>query len=166
MAKALAVRVRFPAWSASVRSCHLSIRSPRSSTAREYRDLFPGDVEPWRYPNRSLPPYGALGTLMGRSCGLSAIKRVVAGSSPDFGCGLRPLQARLGKATPHWSFLSIRLLEAIDVNFLHLHHRLHDVFRLRRIFIVHKVQKNRGGDLPGNAEFVSQPTAGDFLAAG
>jgi hypothetical protein len=31
-------------WSASVRSRHLSIRSPRSSTAREHPDLLPGDV--------------------------------------------------------------------------------------------------------------------------
>ena len=67
---------------------------------------------------------------------------------------------------PHRSFLSIRLLEAIDVDFLHLHHRLHDVFRLRRIFVVKIIEKNRGGDLPGDAEFVSQPAAGEFLAAG
>ncbi len=64
------------------------------------------------------------------------------------------------------SFLSIRLLDAIDVDFLHLHHRLHDVFRLRRIFVVKIIEENRGADLPGDAEFVSQPAAGDFLAAG
>ena len=42
--KALAVRVRFPAWSASVRSRHLSICSPRSSTARERPDFIPGPI--------------------------------------------------------------------------------------------------------------------------
>jgi hypothetical protein len=34
------------------------------------------------------------------------------------------------------SFFSIRLLDSIDVDLLHLHHRLNNVFRLRRIFVV------------------------------
>ena len=49
------------------------------------------------------------------------------------------------------SFLSICLLDAIDVDFLHLHHRLHDVSRLGRIFVIKIIEQNRGADLPGNA---------------
>ena len=67
---------------------------------------------------------------------------------------------------PHWSFLSIRLLDAIDIDFLHLHHRLHDVFGLGRIFVVEIIEKNRRADLLGDAKFVRQPAASDFLAAG
>ncbi len=69
-------------------------------------------------------------------------------------------------ATQQRSFLSIRLLEAIDVDFLHLHHCLHDIFRLCRILVVKIIEKNRGADLPGDAKFVRQPAASDFFAAG
>jgi len=54
----------------------------------------------------------------------------------------------------------------MDVDFLHLHHRLHDVFRLRRILVVKIIEENRWGDLPSDAKSVRQPAAGDFLAAG
>jgi len=65
--------------------------------------------------------------------------------------------------SPQWSFFLIRLLDLMDVDLPHLHHRLHDVFRLGRIFVVQIIEENRGADLPSNAEFVSQPAAGDFL---
>ena len=60
----------------------------------------------------------------------------------------------------------MRLLDAIDVDFLHLHHRLHDVLRLRRILVVDVIEENSGSDLPRDAKFVRQPAASNFLAAG
>jgi hypothetical protein len=79
---------------------------------------------------------------------------VVAGSSPASGSKCRsssvvehvnsrfdlypsvfPLQCS------HDSLLLIRLLDAIDVDFLHLHHRLHHVFGRGRIFVVEIIEQ-------------------------
>src|SRR6266487_784920 len=51
------------------------------------------------------------------------------------------------------------LLQALDVDLLHLQHRLHGRIRLLGILVAHQFAEDGGNDLPGHAILVLEPTA-------
>src|SRR2546423_137949 len=53
----------------------------------------------------------------------------------------------------------VGLLQALDVELLHLHHRLHDPGRLFRILVPQELAQHGGHDLPRHAELVLEPAA-------
>src|SRR5207245_1816257 len=53
-----------------------------------------------------------------------------------------------------------------DVDLFHLQHRRHDPLRLLGVFVLQHLAQDRGNHLPRQAEFVLEPPALDFLAAG
>jgi hypothetical protein len=57
------------------------------------------------------------------------------------------------------SFLSVSGLQFLDVDLMHLKHCFHDSFGLFGILIVQHVDQHSWGDLPGQTEFVLEPTA-------
>src|SRR5450755_2884192 len=59
----------------------------------------------------------------------------------------------------------IRLVEVGDHDLLHLHHGLHGAIGLLAIRIPQVTAEGRGHNLPGQAEFVLEPSAFRFLAA-
>src|ERR1700722_20857062 len=59
----------------------------------------------------------------------------------------------------------ICLVEVSDDDLLHLHHGLHGAIGLFAIGIAQVTAEGRGHNLPGQAEFVLEPSAFRFLAA-
>src|SRR6267142_7152998 len=66
---------------------------------------------------------------------------------------------------PSSSSAGICLVEVGDDDLLHLHHGLHGAIGLFAIGIAHVTAEGRGHNLPGQAEFVLEPSAFRFLAA-
>src|ERR1700722_11346445 len=75
-----------------------------------------------------------------------------------------PLQHRDECIASHAS-PGIGLVEIGDDDLLHLHHGLHDAIGLLAIGIAEVAAERRGHDLPGQAEFVLEPSAMRRLAA-
>src|SRR6202040_1333827 len=65
-----------------------------------------------------------------------------------------------------WLFGVGGLLQGIAVDLGHLQHGLHGAFGPLRILVAQQLAKNRGDDLPGEAELVLQPAAAIRAAAG
>jgi len=55
--------------------------------------------------------------------------------------------------------IAMGILQCLDIDFPHLHHRLGDAIRFFLIFVAHQFHQNRGDDLPGKIEFFRHPTA-------
>jgi hypothetical protein len=64
-----------------------------------------------------------------------------------------------------WGLAGICLVEVGDDDLLHLHHCLHDAISSFAIWITQVSAKSRGHNLPGQAEFVLEPSTFRFLAA-
>src|SRR5881394_419656 len=79
-------------------------------------------------------------------------------------CGPDPGAAPAVAARPLTAVVG--LLQAVDVELLHLHHGLHDPVRLFRILVSQELAEHGGNDLPRDAELVLEPAALVFGSTG